>query len=369
MPACRHSMNNKAVIAMSGGVDSSVAAYLMKEKGYECAGVTIKTFNSNTDGPVRSNVCCSLDDTMDARSVAFQLGMPHYLYNFTGQFENQVIKRFVKAYENGWTPNPCIDCNRYIKFEELYRRAAILGYETVVTGHYARVDFDEESGRYLLKKGLDDKKDQSYVLYSLTQEQLAHTQFPLGELPKSEVRKIAAEQGFINAAKRDSQDICFVPSGKYDSFIREYTHKDYPQGDFVDTRGRVLGRHRGIICYTVGQRKGLGLALPEPMYVSKIDIENNRVVLARESELFSRELVASDINLISVPHIDGSMRIMAKARYRQQEQPAYVEQIDDDHIKVIFDKPLRAITCGQAVVLYDGDVVVGGGTICESKSE
>lgn len=359
-------MNQKAVIAMSGGVDSSVAAYLMKEKGYECIGITIKTFNETGDGIKRENTCCSLDDVSDARSVACTLGIRHFLYNFTGQFEEHVMKRFVNAYENGCTPNPCIDCNRYIKFQELYERAKLMGYDIVVTGHYARVSYDEATGRYLLKKGLDVNKDQSYVLYSLTQEQLMHTQFPLGELPKPKVREIAEEQGLINARKHDSQDICFVTSGSYTDFIRQYTGKEYPEGDCVDRKGNVLGRHKGIIHYTIGQRKGLGLALAKPMYVYGIDKEKNQVILTDEADLFSSELIADDLNLISVPKIEGKMRVKAKVRYRHTEQPATVEQLDEKRIHVIFDEPQRAITKGQAVVLYDGDVVVGGATICDT---
>ena len=372
---------------MSGGVDSSVAAYLMKEKGYEGIGITIKTFNETGDGIKRENTCCSLDDVSDARSVACTLGIRHFLYNFTGQFEEHVMKRFVDAYENGCTPNPCIDCNRYIKFQELYERAKLMGYDIVVTGHYARVEYNEVTGRYLLKKGLDANKDQSYVLYSLTQEQLMHTQFPLGELPKPKVREIAEEQGLINARKHDSQDICFVTSGSYTDFIRQYTGKEYPEGDFVDRKGNVLGRHKGIIHYTIGQRKGLGLSLAKPMYVYGIDKEKNKnekvepvriyhqkdyqkIMLHKidEADLFSSELIADDLNLISVPKIEGKMRVKAKVRYRHTEQPATVEQLDEKRIHVIFDEPQRAITKGQAVVLYDGDVVVGGATICDTVS-
>lgn len=276
------------------------------------------------------------------------------------------MKRFVDAYENGCTPNPCIDCNRYIKFQELYERAKLMGYDTVVTGHYARVEYNEATGRYLLKKGLDANKDQSYVLYSLTQEQLMHTQFPLGELPKPKVREIAEEQGLINARKHDSQDICFVTSGSYTDFIRQYTGKEYPEGDFVDREGNVLGRHKGIIHYTIGQRKGLGLAFAKPMYVYGIDKEKNQVILTDEADLFSSELIADDLNLISVPKIEGKMRVKAKVRYRHAEQLATVEQLDEKRIHVIFDEPQRAITKGQAVVLYDGDVVVGGATICDT---
>lgn len=356
-------MNKKAIIAMSGGVDSSVAAFLMKEQGYECVGMTMKLFcNEDTCIP-REHSCCSLDDVEDARSVAGRLGMPYYVVNFASRFKEDVIERFIDAYEHGATPNPCIDCNRYLKFDQLFTRAKEMNFDYVVTGHYARIEYDENSGRYLLMKGLDEGKDQSYVLYSMTQEQLAHTRFPLGGMSKPEVRIIAEENGFINAKKHDSQDICFVQNGKYGDFIEQYTGNTYPEGDFVDLEGNVLGRHRGIIRYTIGQRKGLGLALKEPMYVCGVDLDKNTVILGRNADLFSRELNADHINLISVPSIAEPMRVKAKVRYRQAEQWATVEQTGPDSIHLVFDEPQRAITKGQAVVMYDGDAVVGGGTI------
>ncbi|MCD8365628.1 MAG: tRNA 2-thiouridine(34) synthase MnmA [Clostridiales bacterium] len=348
---------------MSGGVDSSVAACLMKEAGYDCIGATMKLFSNEEVGVSREHSCCSLEDVEDARSVARFLGMPYYVFNFAERFEETVIDAFVSAYENGRTPNPCIDCNRYLKFEKLFLRAKELFCDYVVTGHYARIEQDEHTGRYLLKKALDDTKDQSYVLYSLTQEQLAHVQFPLGVLRKSQVRRIAEEQGFINAKKADSQDICFVRNGKYGDFLESYTGKSYPKGNFVDSKGNVLGQHNGIIRYTVGQRKGLGIAFPQPMYVKKIDPAANTVTLGTNEELFSTVLTAKDINLISVDHLDTPMRVRAKVRYRHVEQWAMAEQPDADTLRVTFDEPQRAITAGQAVVLYDGDVVVGGGTI------
>ncbi|MGN0518887.1 MAG: tRNA 2-thiouridine(34) synthase MnmA [Acutalibacteraceae bacterium] len=356
-------MNNKALIAMSGGVDSSVAAFLMKQKGYDCTGVTMKLYTNEEIGVSREKTCCSLDDVEDARSVAYRLDMPYYVFNFTGDFEKNVIKKFVDSYEGGFTPNPCIDCNRYMKFDRLYMRAKELGMDTIVTGHYAQITYNEETGRYLLKKAVDPTKDQSYVLYSLTQDQLKHTQFPLGTLPKSKVREIAAENGFLNANKHDSQDICFVPDGKYTEFIEKYTGKDYPHGNFIDINGNILGEHKGIIRYTIGQRKGLGLAMSKPVYVCKKDVENNAVVLGDNEDLFSTTLIAKDINLISCEKIESPIRVKAKIRYNQAEQWATAEQLDDDTIKVVFDEPQRAIALGQAVVLYDGDVVVGGGTI------
>ena len=358
-------MNHKALIAMSGGVDSSVAAYLMRKQGYECIGATMKLYHNEDICIPKDHSCCSLDDVEDARAVAASMDIPYYVFNFSERFKEEVMDKFVHCYECGITPNPCIDCNRYLKFEYLYNRAKELGYDYVVTGHYAQIKYDASIDRYLLSKAVDASKEQSYVLYSLTQEQLAHTQFPLGCMPKSKTREIAEQQGFINAKKHDSQDICFVQNGNYAEFIEDYTKKTYPEGNFVDVHGNILGRHKGIIRYTIGQRKGLGLSLKEPMYVMEINTIDNTVVLGRDADLFTDTLIANDINLISVPRIDGEMRVKAKVRYRHTEQPATVTQIGDDTIKVVFDEPQRAITKGQAVVLYDGDIVVGGGTIVE----
>ena len=355
-------MNKKAIIAMSGGVDSSVAALLCVKQGFECIGATMKLYHGSDD-IVRENSCCSLSDVEDARSVAHSLGMNYYVFNFTDSFQQEVIDRFVCAYEHGATPNPCIDCNRYMKFDKLICRALELGYDYVVTGHYAKIEHNPETGRYLLKKAEDLSKDQSYVLYSMTQKQLEHVMFPLGGLKKSEVRAIAEENGFVNARKHDSQDICFVESGKYSDFIRSYTGKSYPPGDFVTQSGEVLGTHRGIINYTIGQRKGLGLALPEPMYVKNIDTENNRVVLARNDELFTKELDIGNINLIAFDRFDSAMRFNVKIRYNQSEQPASAVMTGEDSIHIEFDKPQRAVCKGQAAVMYDGDCVIGGGII------
>lgn len=355
-------MNKKAVIAMSGGVDSSVAALLTLERGFECIGATMKLFD-NGDADARENSCCSLADVEDARSVATSLGIPYYVFNFTSRFQTDVIDRFVCAYEHGQTPNPCIDCNKYMKFDKLFQRARELDYDYIVTGHYAQIIQDTDTGRYLLKKAADLSKDQSYVLYSMTQEQLAHTLFPLGGMTKTEVRAVAEAHGFINAKKYDSQDICFVQNGRYADFIRQYTGKSYPEGSFVDKTGRVLGTHKGIINYTIGQRKGLGLALPAPMYVCSIDVENNTVVLGYDEDLYTTELEIGSVNFISVEKLDAPLRCTVKIRYRQDEQPATVIQTGSASALVSFDEPQRAITKGQAAVIYDGDTVIGGGII------
>ncbi|MBQ8825298.1 MAG: tRNA 2-thiouridine(34) synthase MnmA [Ruminococcus sp.] len=355
--------NNKALIAMSGGVDSSVAAYIMQNQGFECTGVTMKLFYNEEIGVNGESSCCSLSDVEDAKSVAYRLGIPYYVFNFTGDFKKHVIDRFVETYEQGGTPNPCIDCNRFLKFEKLFNRAKELQIDYIVTGHYAQVVYDEKLNRYLLKKAVDETKDQSYVLYSLTQEQLAHIKFPLGSYHKSEIREIASQQGFLNAHKKDSQDICFVPDGDYASFIERYTGKTYPSGNFVDLNGNKLGVHNGSIRYTIGQRKGLGLSLKTPHYVCKKCMETNQVVLGENSDLFSSELDAVDINLIAYDYLKEPIRVKAKVRYRHKEQWATVSQPEPDRLHIVFDEPQRAITSGQAVVLYQDDIVVGGGTI------
>lgn len=356
-------MSKKALIAMSGGVDSSVAAYLMKRDGYDCIGVTMKLFQNEDIGISREHTCCSLDDVEDARSVALRLDIPHYTFNFADRFKEEVMDKFARSYEEGKTPNPCIDCNRYLKFSKLFQRAKELDCDYVVTGHYARIEYDKESGRYLLKKAADPSKDQSYVLYSLTQKQLGSVMFPLGGMCKTETREIAEAQGFLNAHKHDSQDICFVPDGDYAKFIEEHTGKHFPEGNFVDKNGNILGRHKGIIRYTIGQRKGLGIAFSEPMYVCAVDPELNTVTLGKNDELYSKKLTVSDINLISTSRIEHPSHLKVKIRYRQPEQWATVTQTDENTLSVEFDEPQRAITKGQAAVIYDGDTVVGGGTI------
>jgi tRNA-specific 2-thiouridylase len=356
-----------ALIAMSGGVDSSVAALLAVERGLDCAGSMMKLFDNEdiglSHGEGGGKTCCSVKDAADAADVARRLGIPFYVFNFADTFREEVIDRFIRAYQNGKTPNPCIDCNRYLKFDRLLRRAKELEKEYVVTGHYARIETG--NGRHILKKGADSSKDQSYVLYAMTQEQLGSALFPLGELNKTQVREIALEHGFVNAEKRDSQDICFVQSGSYADFIRQYTGMETPKGRFVDTNGSDLGEHKGIIHYTVGQRRGLGLSAAAPLYVCAVHPEDNNVVVGTADSLYAKTLIARDINLIPVERLDTAMKVSARIRYNQLEQPATVWQLDSDTLRIEFDSPQKAITSGQAAVLYDGETVIGGGTINE----
>ncbi len=356
-------MAHKALIAMSGGVDSSVAALMMKDKGYECVGCTMRLYSNEDAGIDKGHTCCSLDDIEDARAVAYRLGMPYYVFNFSEDFNEKIIEKFIHCYEQGITPNPCIDCNRYMKFDKLFDRAKVLGCDYVVTGHYARIE-ELSDGTFQLKKALDLSKDQSYVLYSMTQEQLRATQFPLGALCKSEVRSIAEANGFVNAAKPDSQDICFVPDGDYAKVIKLRTGRSYAEGNYVDTNGKVLGRHKGIINYTIGQRKGLGIAFGKPTFVVDIRPETNEVVLGSNEELFGTELNVTDFNWIAGMAPAERFSCKAKIRYRQEEQPATASLLSNGDVHISFDKPQRAITKGQAAVLYDGDTVLGGGVIC-----
>lgn len=353
--------NKKVMIGMSGGVDSSVAAFLLQKESLEVIGATMKLYNNEDIDFVSEKTCCSLDDVLDAKSVCARLGIRHYTLNMTDDFKKEVIERFISAYQNGFTPNPCIDCNRYMKFSKMLHKAQDLNIDYVATGHYARIE--KQGDRYILKKAVDLSKDQSYVLYSLTQEQLKVTKFPLGNYIKQQVREIAEENGFVNARKHESQDICFVPDGDYSKFIEYYTGKTYPCGDFVDMNGKRLGEHKGIIRYTIGQRRGLGLALPASMYVVEKDVDNNKVILGFNDDLFKKEVNVKNISFTACDGLDKPERLCAKIRYNQKEQPATVRQTDENHFTIVFDEPQRAITKGQAAVLYDGDTVVGGGTI------
>ena len=313
----------------------------------------------------KTRSCCSADDIADARSVCARLGIDHYVFNMGNIFHKEVIDRFISGYQCGLTPNPCIDCNKYVKFDALLRRAGDVGCWRIATGHYARIEYDDAAQRILLKTAADDHKDQTYFLYSMTQEQLARVKFPLGGLTKPETRRLAEKAMLTNARKPDSQDICFVPDGDYAGFIERTTGQAPKPGDFLDTEGRVIGQHRGLVHYTVGQRKGLGFAFPEPHYVCSKDAQHNTVTIGTSERLFAKRLLAGDCNWIAVQGLTAPMRVQAKIRYGQKAQPATLFP-DENGTVIEFDEPQRAISPGQATVWYDGDVVVGGGTIIKS---
>lgn len=341
----------KAMAAMSGGVDSSVCAYLLQRHGCTVTGVTLRLIDNGNSG-----------ENEDAKHVCDRLGIAHMTIDFVNEFRENVIDRFCSAYLSGYTPNPCVECNKYIKFDKMLECTESMGCDMFATGHYARIE-RSGSGRYLLKKAADASKDQSYFLYSLSQHQLSYVRFPLGGLTKAEVREIAEAQGFKNAKKRDSQDICFIPDGDFAGFIKQYKELDPLPGSFIDSNGNILGSHNGAYMFTVGQRKGLGIALGKPAYVLGTDTAANTVTLGDNAELFKQRLEADELNFIAADRLTEPVRVEAKIRYSHRTAPATAVQTDDDRLIVIFDEPQRAITPGQSVVLYDGDTVIGGGKV------
>ncbi|MDR0445973.1 MAG: tRNA 2-thiouridine(34) synthase MnmA [Oscillospiraceae bacterium] len=357
-------MTERVLAAMSGGVDSSVAAYLLLKSGYDVTGAMMKLFENEDVGEDIMSACCSLADKGDAESAAERLDIPFYVFNYAEQFRDGVMDAFAREYSLGRTPNPCVECNRLLKFGALLERAESLGCRYIATGHYARIS-RSGSGQYLLKKGVDASKDQSYALFFLSQEQLARTLFPLGDMTKSETRELARELALPNASKRDSQDICFVNAaeGGYGEFLERYTGTPAVPGDFIDADGSILGQHEGLARYTIGQRRGLGISSSARLYVRELDVRRNAVLLGDEASLYKKTLTARRINLIATDTLGRDTRVTAKIRYGMREAPAIARLTDEDELYVEFDEPQRAITRGQYVVLYDGDTVIGGGTI------
>lgn len=358
----------KVVVGMSGGVDSSVAAYLLKEQGYDVIGVTMQIWQDEEETVQEENGgCCGLSAVEDARRVAAALDIPYYVMNFKKEFQKYVIDYFMDEYLNGRTPNPCIACNRYVKWEALLTRSMEIGADYIATGHYARIDV-LPNGRYAIKHSATRMKDQTYALYNLTQDQLKRTLMPVGEYSKEEIRAIAEKIHLKVASKPDSQDICFVPDGDYAEFIRRESKKEVPEGNFVSTDGKILGRHKGITHYTVGQRKGLGLSLGHPAFVLEIRPETNEVVIGTNEESMTRFVKANRLNFMAVEDIEGEMRAFGKIRYNHKGTPCTVKRTGEDEILCTFDEPVRAVTPGQALVLYDGDYVLGGGTIITDRN-
>jgi len=357
-------MGKRVLVAMSGGVDSAVAAFLLMEEGYEVIGITMKIWDEPQEAPFAdSSSCCGIGGIEDARRVASLLGIPHYVLNMKKPFWEYVIKPFCESYLKGLTPNPCVLCNKFIKFDELLRRAKLLGADFVATGHYARIEYDSKRDRYILKRGRDKARDQSYFLYVMTQAQLSSTLMPVGNFSKEKVRNIARRQGFPVADKPGSQEICFVERGSYAEFVTKFFPEGARPGPIYDTKGRKVGQHKGIAFYTIGQRRGLGVAMGRPIYVLKIDPENNAIIVGEEKQLYKKSLIAGDVNFITIEELKEPMRVQAKIRYMHEEAEALISPAEDGRVRVDFEEPQRAITPGQAVVFYQGDEVVGGGRI------
>ena len=354
-------MKKKVVIGMSGGVDSSVAAYLLKEQGYEVIGVTMQIWQEDKEYEEREGGCCSLSAVEDARRVANKLDIPFYVLNFRQSFKEKVIDYFIDEYVKGCTPNPCIACNKHLKFDELLRKAQAIGADYVATGHYAKIE--KQNGRYVLVRSDDDRKDQTYALYNMTQYQLEHTLMPCGEYTKDRIREIAKEIGLAVHNKKDSEEICFIPDNNHGNYITKVEPNKVKPGNFVDKYGNILGLHKGIVYYTIGQRKGLGLALGRPVFVTSINPITNEVVIGPEEDIFNNELIAKDINFIAIDKLETPMEVEAKIRYSAKPQKATIMPLENGKIKVSFIDKQRAITKGQSVVFYRDDMVLGGGII------
>jgi len=356
-------MGKKVLLGMSGGVDSSVAAYLLKQKGYEVIGATMQVWQNDEHYENMEGSCCSLSAVEDARRVAQNLGIPFYVMNFKDIFKRDIIDYFIDEYLEGRTPNPCIACNKYIKFDEFLKRAKALGADYVATGHYATIE--KVNDRFLLKRSEDDKKDQTYVLYNLSQYQLGHALMPCGEYNKDKIREIAKEIGLEVFNKRDSEEICFIPDNDHGSYISRMAPQKVKPGNFVDKKGNILGKHRGIVYYTIGQRKGLRISFGMPVYVIDINPISNEVVLGNEEDIFKTELIAKDMNYIPFDVLNDTMKVKAKIRYSGKASNAVISPLKDGRCHIVFENKQRAITKGQSVVFYDGDILVGGGIIDE----